>query len=340
MRTLKELTASLLALLPPGLVSRMGPDRRKIWEAIADTLRTEISDRIDRLDAENNPAQVVQFLALWEEALDLSGTKVARFGSISRRQAQVVAALRSMGGDLSIPALRALLAPFFDYADPAQIEVLEPDRAALKAAHTYLAKTTLPAVIPTGFPPLVVFFEILDDGPVSDAGAQIFINVTGDLSQMTFTLLGPGGTSQQVFWDVGELGDGAVTNANFVLYAPPTKQLNGASIRGQAKGMWSLICVVRSGVAALNSAAMFIEAVGRNSLGQECLGNELHSFVVVADPALLGPNADLDAAEGALLRQKPGYTGAAIVVKNIVMGGGVLAIPDLPTTIPDASIPG
>lgn len=337
--TLRELYHSLLAALPPGLVSNMGPDRRLIWEAIAAALLTQVSDRLDALVREMDPGRAEYFLALWESALNLVNTKVSSFGSVARRQAQIVAALRSIG-DLSIPGLRTLLAPFLDYADPSLLQVLEADRDAIKTAHTYASTATFPVTIPAGFPPLDVAFEIPDDGPVSEAGAQIFINITGNLDQLTFTLNGPGGTAQQVFFDAGYLGSGAVTAQDFVLYAPPAKLTRaGQSIAGETKGSWHLTCVSRTGTGTLHSATLFLEAVGRNALGQESLGNELHYFAVVVDPGLLGANADLEAAADAVLKHKPAYTGSALVVKGSPFGP-IAGWPDLPTTIPDETLPG
>jgi hypothetical protein len=343
MRSLKEIATAFLSHFPPGLVSRLGPTIRKILDGIADAFRVEASNRIDDYRRETNPATCRTLLESWEAALDLSSTKIAQFGTEARRQAQVISVMRALG-DLSLPGMRQALEPFLDYADPSQILIIEPDRAALQAAHTYPpASPALPATIPTTFPPLIVFFDILDDGPIGDAGAQIFVNITGNASLITFTLTGPAGTSQQCFFDVGYLGDGAVLAKDYVLYAPPSKVgANGTqSVRGFTKGRWVLTCLNRGiPMATLHSASLFIEANGRNELGQEALGNELHSFVVIADPALLGPLADLEAAADAIIRQKPAYTGGALVVKNMVMGGGILAIPDLPETLPDASIPG
>lgn len=337
--TLRELYHSVLGLLPPGLVANMGPDRRLIWEGIAAALLSEVSDRLDAFIREMDPGRVVYFLVNWEAALDLLNTKIASYGTVERRQAQLVVALRGTG-DLSIPGLRTLLAPFLDYADPSLIQIIEADRTAIKAAHTYPTTSTLPATIPTAFPPLDVAFDVVDDGPVSEAGAQVVINVSGNLDDLTFTLRGPGGTGQQTFFDVGYLGSGMVTAQDFVLYAPPSKQtVAGATIQGETKGTWHLTCVSRFGTGTLHAASLFVEAMGRNSLGQESLGNELHYFAVVVDPALAGPGADIEAATDALLKHKPAHTGAIVVVKGTPMGP-VAGWPDLPTTIPDETLPG
>lgn len=339
MATLKEIYSSLLALLPPGLVANMGPDRRKIWEALADAIRTEVSDRLDALIAEMNPARALYFLPLWESALDLSSTKIANFGTIAQRRAQVISALRGIG-DLSIPGLRALVALFLDYADPSLIQILEADRDMIRAAHTYVTAESLPLAIPAGFPPLDVKFQVPDDGPVSDAGAQVFINITGNLSELTFTLSGPGGTNQQVFFDVGYLGAGAVVAQDYVLYAPPTKRtITGANVSGQTLGDWHLTCTSRGAPGTLHSASLFVEALGRNALGQESLGNENHYFAVVIDPGLVGPNYDLEGATDAVHKHKPAYAGVAMVVKGTPLGP-IPGWPDLPTTIPDDTLPG
>ena len=75
-----------------------------------------------------------------------------------------------------------------------------------------------------------------------------------------------------------------------------------------------------------------------NRIG-EGLGAALFEFLVIADPALLGTGYDIEGAFKAIQRVKPAHVLGSIVVKNTVMGGGLLAIPDEPTTLPSRSIP-
>lgn len=340
--TLKEVRQMLLGALPPGLSKALGPDLQLILEGIAAALKQECADLLDKLRKEINPATCTELLPEWEVAFSLTETAAAKYGSTTARQNQVLAAWRQNAPN-SIPSLRALMQPFFLYADPDQIQVLETDRAALKTAHTYGADAS-GVNVPVGFPGGGTNFWVIDDGPVADAGAQLSINIDGWLEELTFTLTGPDGASQQAFWDVGFVGSGQVVDTNFVLYAPrdvnfgtPTNPLY---VRGNTLGRWRLQVVSRGPhTARINGASLFVEAVGLNARGGEGLGSVMHEFAIVADPALLGIGNDLDAARRVLLKNRPAWTGSSIVKKNPVMGGGLLAIPDEPTTLPDASIP-
>ncbi len=342
--TLAEITEQLLRALPPGYAPRLGPDLLGIYECVAQMLKTWCADVVDQLRLEVNPRTCEQKLAEWESALGLGETTVARFGTTAQRRNQVIAKLRERGS-LSIPDLRAVMQMFFGYADPQAIQVLETSRALLKAAHTYTTLLAVPAAI-GNFPPLFCPFEVLkDDAQVGPAGAQLDITITGYLEELRFSLVGPAGTTQQAYWDEGFLGAGSVTAQRFMLYAPTAKLFGDpgktqVSIAGQVQGIWSLR-IVRTGAnpATLHSAKLFVEGVGRTATGQG-LGGAMYEFAVVADPALLGADYDLTGALRALQRIKPAYMGAAVMTKNNVMGGGLLAIPDIATTIPDASIPG
>lgn len=337
--TKEEYIRMLFSFLPPGVVKRFGPDRKRLHAAIAEFLFEAVQTPVEILQRETDPGRADVLLSSWQAALDLAATKTATSGNLARKQEQLVAGLRAASGSLSITDLRALLAPYLDYADPAQIEIIEPDRAALKTAHTYQTTTAMPIPIPNSYPPSVLVWPVSDAGPVSEAGAQVEINVSGNLSDLTFTLYGPGGVNQQCYFDRGELGNTVVANQSFVLYAAINKRkLEQQTIAGETKGRWSLVCFSQGAPGVLHSATLFVEAHGRGADGQEGLGKTLYEFAVVADAALIGSNADVESARDALQRNKPAWLGASIIKKP--SGGAVLAIPDLPDAIPDASIPG
>lgn len=334
--TLSEVREQLLAALPPGMPQRLGPDLRAYYEGIAEVLKTWCADIVDRLRREANPRTCEQMLSRWEAALALTETTVAKFGTTAQRQRQVIAKLRERGS-LSIPDIRAVMQMFFLYADPSAIQVLETSRSALKALHTHAA-SGLPAAI-TVFPGLAVTWDITKDvGDVSEAGAQVQINITGQLEDLMFELVGPLGSTQKATWDEGYLGTGAVVAQSYMLYAPRDKVFgvppNTWSIAGPIYGRWTLKAL-RTGIplATLHSASLFVEGIGRVP-GGEGLGAAMYEFAVVADGALLGSGYDLNAAYDALQRIKPAWS-----VARMAMGGGLLAIPDLPETLPDASIP-
>lgn len=341
--TTTEILAQLKAYLPPGLAPKLGPDLLGFLEVVADRLKARCADLADRLRQEASPLTCEQMLPDWEAAFGLTETTISRFGSVAARQAQLVSQWRAHSS-LSIPDLRALLQPFLLYADPTQIQILEADRAALKAAHTYPSNDTF-VVIPIGFPGVSTTFTVKDDGPLSEAGAQLRVKISGYLEELDFTLVGPDGGMQQGHWPAGYLGRGQVLQQEYMLYAP-TGLLFGAppqqtSTAGNTGGTWALL-IYSTGPhpGTLHEAGLFVESVGRNARGGEGLGCAVHEFAVVVDQTLLGAGADLYAARQMLERAKGGWTRAGLLKKNAVMGGGLLAIPDEPTTLPEESIPG
>jgi len=63
------------------------------------------------------------------------------FGTLEARRRAVISRLREYGPP-TIPMIQSVLAPLFDYSDPADVVVLECDRAALRTAHTYTGVLT------------------------------------------------------------------------------------------------------------------------------------------------------------------------------------------------------
>lgn len=344
--TIAEVEDQLLRFLGGGIKARLGPRLRDYYYGIAAALKTWCADQVDVARRELNPLLMEQKVPDWEAAMALGDSKIAKTGTITARRHQVIAQLRQHGS-LSIPDLRAALQPFFLYADPAQIEVIETDRAALRTAHTYAGTTAggFPAAVPTAFPPRVIFFNVIDDGPVGPAGAQLRLKLSGYPNEMTIALVGPDGVTQQAFWAPGYLPEGPVVEQQYMLYAPRDKvfgqSYTATKLAGQVAGQWSLRILAPGGhMSTVHEADLFVEAVGRNAKGGDGLGAAMFEFQVVADPALLGPGADLAAADKLIQKIKPGYTLGRVLRKSGVMGGGRLAIPDTDSAIPDAGIPG
>lgn len=335
--TQAELKQLLITLLPPGSDQLYDLDNSanlgRTFNALAGTLKEVQVDRAEQLRLEVNPKTCVEKIPDWEAACGLSATDLARFGTLEQRRNAILAVLREHGS-FSLTDLRAGLQPYLLYADPSQIEIIEPDRTAQRAAHTYSDGTPLVlAASSTGSRSV----RVLDDPRVSPAGAQVSINLTGNLSEVSFRLTAPDGT--QKIWPIRFLGEGAVVNGIYTLFA---RELADAPIRGD----WTLSLTTGASGATLHSWSLFVEGLGVNLIGPppypptrngEGLGAGMFGFLVMVDPALLGAGFDLTAAERAIQRLKPAHVRGALGLKS--QFGDNCAIPDDPQTLPDRCLP-
>ena len=308
----------------------------RILEGLARGHKGTAIDWIELLQREINPFTMAANTPGWEKAFGLSQTWVALLGTAFQRQQQVIGKWRE-GGDATFDNIRAIIQPYFHYADPARIQIIESDRNALRLAHLNLmlldGALPLPATIPVAVTPIQVLATVSDDARVSPAGAQVFIELSGYLEEIALVLSGPGGQpADSVYFPPGYLGTGQVTSEAFRLDAP---ELVDRPIRGQ----WKM--TARSNgphTGTLSAAILFVEGLGRDSVGNDGLGAALFEWGVVYDASLVEPGAssDLRGAYEALVRIKPAHT----VVNIILASGGVLyAIPDLPSATPDQGIP-
>jgi uncharacterized protein YmfQ (DUF2313 family) len=319
----------------------LDPDLYEEWYAIAASFKTAVTDRIDALRRERNPAQAVEKLEDFEVTLGLHFTQTAQFGTDAQRQGQLVGRFRE-SLPLTIAGIQTIMQPYLLYADPTQIQVIEPNRAAQKAAHTY----AFPSAVSIPFGTAVtITANVTDDSFVSDMGAQLFINlqVAGSAASGFITLTGPDDFS--VGFDMGDylsLGvpSGMNTVFDLVLYAPQfAPQLNADKTgynRRQIKGLWKL--TVRN-MDVINTASVFVEGVGRNAAGQDGLGAAMFEWGVLAEHAKMGAGADLAGAAAAIQR----INHAHLIGDLILDPEGVNVtpmIPDDPNAIPNEGIPG
>lgn len=334
-----ELKRLLISLLPVGSEQLYNCDETAYiggtLSALAGALKDTTTDRFEQLRLEVNPATMVEEIPDWESACGLSNTLLAKFGTEAQRRGAVWSVLREHGS-FSLEDIRAAVQPYLQYADPSQIQIVETDRAALRSQHTY--RNTTPLVVGTNTVEGTVI-RVMDDPKVSSAGAIVRFNFTGVLDEVQFFLGSPTGPPFSKAWESGFLGIGAVTGENYTLFA---REMAGAPINGE----WVLYVRTGSTGATINSWSIFVEGIGVNfdnaspprRIG-EGLGAVIYEFVVVADPALLGAGYDLEGAYKAIQKMKPAHTRGNIVLKNVVMGGGLCAIPDEPETIPDRCLP-
>ena len=158
---------------------------------------------------------------------------------------------------------------YLRYQDPSQIEIFEPNRAALKTAHTYFFST-----VSGGGGTINLFVIVTDTAFVSDMGAQVRVNVqvAGSGSSAIIQLTGPDGFLHE--WDlIDYLSLGVVVGPDTVfdlqLYAQdfaPKLAADGYTwVRRQVAGAWKLTF---KNLDAVNSASLFVEGVGRGPGGR------------------------------------------------------------------------
>ena len=334
--TVDDVKALLVSLLPPGssdLYALRNVDNiGGLFYGISRALKAYGLDRLDQLRLELNPSTMVEKIPDWESACGLSNTPIAMFGTLDQRRNAVLAVLRSHSS-FSLDDIRSAVQPYFLYADPSQIQIVETNRTNLRTAHTYVNATPIILGVNTSGSTVI---NVLDDPRVSPAGATVQIELTGLLEEVSFTVTGPDGSSGAVHFAPGYLGAGTVA---FEVYTLFCKQFAGQSVHGP----WRF--EVRTGPtmgATVDAWTLFVEGLGvtYNYLGERVgqgLGAAIYEFAVVADPALLGTGYDLNAAYHAIQTIKPAHVLGSLVVKNGV--SGLCAIPDEPETIPDACVP-
>jgi len=335
--TRDEIKRLIIALLPEGSEDLYALENSDeiggLLFSLAGTIKETTTDRLEVLAENADPSRIKECISDWEEATGLVATTTSIFGSDEQRKEAVIAALR-MAGDFSLDGIRAILQPYFQYADPTQIEIVEPNHSAQKTAHTY-------AGVAAGGPPerQEAWVSVADDPRVSPAGATLnFTITTTRLDQIVVMLWGPDGTFVQrppLFLDSEPT---AVVNQDYRVVFP---EFAGKRIKGRWEVAWYSTGLNAVGIAAWS---LFTEGLGMSytatlppspvSMG---LGAGHFSFVVVADPLLLGSEWNLDGARRALTRWKPAHVLAGITVNNAF--GTACAIPDTDNAIPGSALP-
>lgn len=344
-----EVLDFLVQGLPPGTLDAWDfapnpaePDLYEEWLALAQSVKAFVVDRIDALRRERNPAAAAEKLQDFELALGLQYSSTATFGTVQQRQAQVVGRFRETAG-LTRAGLQTVMQAYLQYADPSQIQIIEPNRAALRVQHSYLfvapaalgTSTTIDLAMPGG--------EVPDRAYVSDMGAQLRVNVqvAGSGSSGIIELHSPEGVVKS--WALDDYRPLSVVVAgnavfNLQLYAPEfgPQLVDGIHyVRRQVGGAWKLVI---KNMDQLNSASLFVEGVGRDPApGADGLGAALFEWGVLAESAKLGAGADLAGAEAAIARMNHCHLRGFLIRDG---GMTMAAIPDDPGAIPDASIPG
>lgn len=339
MATRDDAKRFLVGLLPKGTtdwldvesaVSNLG----QLFYAHGGGWKTYGLDLIDTLRRELNPAAMEQKIPDWEAALGLSETPIAKYGTTAQRRNAVLAWLRQ-SGSFSLPDIRAVVQPYFLYANSSNIAIVETSRSALTTLHT---RTSSTIVTITAGNSSYQDFTVLDDGDAAP-GLRVVLNWTGTISTTTTVLLVSNAGVK--FWSHEDFGTGAALAQDVTLWAP---ELTGVGF--PVGGTWRIYVFSGANDVTINSWSLIVEGVGvlydgytpPNRIGQG-LGAAMYEFAVVAQEDLLGTGYDLVGAQRALNRIKPAHVNCTIVWRA-TGAGAAYAIPDTRSATPDAAIPG
>lgn len=304
----------LVQLLPEGAAKLYGilnksGDPYEFYAAIADAFKTYCYDQIDILRGENNPLTAIYRVTDYEAVLGLSASATALTGTLQQRRNAIVSKLRESGA-FTLANIRAIIAPLLGYANASDLQVIESDRAAQTAAHTYTATGGAIGANTS----LSVSIVVNDDGGLSSAGLQLQLPITStNPEQLSVSVTGPTtgtGSGQIVLnFTAGSFPAGAVTANVF--------QLNDLTSKGKwITGTWTVRVWTGAAVCTLGTVSLFAEGCGqRDSGGYDGLGASQFKFLVYADAAKMGVSgaASLEAARGALKRIQPAYALGTVV---------------------------
>lgn len=284
-----EAKSALLGAFPPDLPSAWGDSPHAHIEAIGQVVSEQAIelayDMVDR-DASLLTCGSAR-LAAWEAALNLQSTRTARFGTVEARRRAVMARIREYGPPTA-DMIRSVLAPLLDYADPAQLVLLECSRTALRAAHTYAGSKIIG---PFGGATHAVWdFWVNDDGTAAPGCVQADVWLTvADLSLIAVDLTDPYGTTYRVSY--GKLGRGGKTNQ-------PVRVYFRSVTTPRITGRWRLQVLQDSITPAeLHQAELFCEGFGRSGLA-----SAQFEWAAVFEVTKSSGAADLDAARLAARR--------------------------------------
>jgi hypothetical protein len=314
--SLAEVKELFIQLWPPGRLYDWYNPRSfisRFFDGVAETLKTFGFDLVERLRREVNPASATELLRVWESALDLSETETAQRGTLSQRRATVLARLRERDAFTHL-LVRTVFAPLLGIADSSALRVLETDRTAMRAAHTYSHGHADSG----GLPVIALALYVPDGGVVSDAGPQIVVDADGfDGPDLLVSLTAPDGRRAE--WRIT-----APPPLSRVFYAP---EFAGA----RCDGLWHLTIInePNTGSLVIRGWSLFVEGVGPHGLARD-----VFDWGVYVDPNNAGATGPLDlrSARAALTRIQHAHTSGTLVFS-------LAAVPDEPPSLPDQCLP-
>lgn len=324
--TKQDVRDELASAFPPGLEAVVNIDGGIFGGLIdhdAEVIADTVIASVDQISLDSCPLTCgAERLAEWEGNLSLSATKTTLTGTLDQRRNQVISRLR-LRGAMTLAKIRAVVAPCLDMA-AADVEVIEPDAAEQRTLHTYqqgsLGSGSFTVVVIQ-----TVDFWVNDDGPVSPAGAQVDVQVTcADLSKLIGRLYAPDGT--YVTLPSGRFGRGVAVAQTVRLHFP--------TIRApRVMGKWSLSVWPEAGTGSVDDAWLFVEGTGRSSSLAK------FEYGVIVDAAKVGPDADVTAAQDAMLSIRDGTRLDGVIYQSALLGPTDHGAVPEDNAIPDACIP-
>ena len=294
-----EASAEVQRLFPPGVIDDvLAPDEGagndgaavRHLTAGAQTVLDQAILPAEDLERDITPLTCGAFrMRQWEGALDVLRTKTANFGTLEHRRRAVIARLREYGPPTK-EQIQAVLGPLLDYADPSQLVILECDRAALRAAHTYLGARAGGSVWSYSTPARWRFW-VNDAARVAPGCVQAdLVLSTADLETVAVDLVAPDG----VVWRVpfGKVGRGAAA-------ARPTRVYWHGVTQSNVLGLWEVRVWADAPptVGTLDDASLFCEGFGRRGLA-----SAQFEWAAVFEPSKSNGAPDFAAAREAVLR--------------------------------------
>ncbi len=332
--TQDQIKQLLISLFPEGSADLYKTGNGDViggWlNSLAGSLKDVMADRFDAFVRNMNPATIDENIPDWEAATGLSNSKLATFGNDTQRRNAVLAVLR-MHGAFSLDDIRAILQPYFLYADPSQIDILEPSRSQQRTAHTYTGGILGPAAL------VEESVIVADDPRVSPAGVILEFEITTTrLDSVVVALRAPNGQTYQRLSGYLDTEATSVTAESYRICWP---EFAGLPIKGD----WRVLFASQTGDnITIGTWSIFVEGIGNvydgaGNVVSQGLGAALFTFTAVADLSLVGADYDIEGGLKALTRWKPAHTQGGITTTNVL--GNACAIPDTENAIPNNAIP-
>ena len=326
-----ELKEAIIAAFPPGASERIdweGSPGQHV-EAIASVIQDKAVDPVEQLILDACPLTCGSArLRDWERALGLAGSKTALFGTLETRRRAVISRLREYGPP-TIPMIQSVMAPLFDYADPADVVVLECDREDLRAAHTYTGVLTSGSTALSG---VTYTWRVFDDGRLSDSGVQLDVTLThSDLTKLSVYVVAPSGETATA----SVFGRGAAAGATVRVSLPHM-------VASSVAGLWTAEFSASAGAGTVDAVEAFVEGAGRDSSGRPGLSAAKFELGVVYEEDKSSGAADIDAARKAVARITYATRIGALILREadgVLPAGEYTFLPDDDNAIPDAIVP-
>lgn len=326
-----ELKEAIIGAFPPGASERIDWDDSPGHhvEAVANVLQDKAVDPVEQLILDACPLTCGSArLRDWERALGLAGSKTALFGTLETRRRAVISRLREYGPP-TIPMIQSVLAPLFDYADPADVVVLECDREDLRTAHTYTGVLTSGSTALSG---VTYTWRVFDDGRLSDSGVQLDVTLThSDLTKLSVYVVAPSGETATA----SVFGRGAAAGATVRVSLPHM-------VASSVAGLWTAEFSASAGAGTVDAVEAFVEGAGRDSSGRPGLSAAKYELGVVYEADKAGDGFDIAAARAAIARITYATRIGALILREAdgtLPAGEYTFLPDDDNAIPDAIVP-